>query len=361
VNKNNKKERYMGQLHCNSKRKKNKHLDYRERLRIEVLYKEGKNAREISKAIGCSQRTIERELKRGAVSQVTSLWEGYSSYGAEIAQNKHRRAMEGKGPTLKMGHDHKMCEYIEKEIKAGISPDVIAQRIKENDKFQTKLCTKTIYNYLWKNVFFDLDYENLIYGHYKKPKGKGLNRPSYRNIKGRSIEERPEEVEERKEFGHWEMDLVVGGKNKSKEVLLTMTERVAKREIIKKIPDKIQQSVIHALDKMERQMGRVKFREMFKSITVDNGSEFLNSSEMERSCLSKNKLRTMVYYAHPYSAYERGTNENMNRMIRRFIPKGTDISQYTHKEIKRIENWLNNYPRKILGYKTPLEIYEEVA
>ena len=69
----------------------------------------------------------------------------------------------------------------------------------------------------------------------------------------------------------------------------------------------------------------------------------------------------MVYYAHPYSAYERGTNENMNRMIRRFIPKGTDIGTYTRKEIQRIENWLNNYPRKILGYQTPLAVYGQVA
>jgi len=293
----------MGHLHCNSKRKKNKHLDYRERLKIEVLHKEGKDPKEISKAIGCTERTIQRELKRGEVSQVTSLWEEYDSYSAEIAQNKYRGAMEGKGPTLKIGHDHKMCEYIEKEIKAGMSPDVIARRIRDRDDFKVKISTKTIYNYVEKNVFLDVDYKDLIYGRYKKTKGKGLNRPSYRNIKGRSIEERPEEVEERKECGHWEMDLVVGGKGKSKEVLLTITERVSRNEIIRKLPDRKQESVIHALDVMERQMGRIKFRKKFKTITVDNGSEFLNSSEMERSCLSKKKLRTRVYYAHPYSAY----------------------------------------------------------
>lgn len=351
----------MGHLHCNSKRKKNKHLDYKERLRIEVLHKEGKDTDEISKAIGCNQRTIQRELKRGEVVLVTPLWEEYCSYGAEIAQNKYMGAMEGKGPTLKIGHAYEMCEYIEKEIKAEISPDVIAQRIRANDKFETKICTKTIYNYLEKNVFLEVDYKDLIYGRYKKTKGKGLNRPSYRNIRGRSIEERPEEVEERKECGHWEMDLVVGGKGKSKEVLLTITERVSRNEIIRKLSDRKQESVIHALDVMERQMGRIKFRKKFKTITVDNGSEFLNSSEIERSYLSKKRMRTIVYYAHPYSAYERGTNENMNRMIRRFIPKGADISKYTKREIKRIENWLNNYPRKILGYRTPSEIYEEVA
>jgi IS30 family transposase len=157
------------------------------------------------------------------------------------------------------------------------------------------------------------------------------------------------------------MDLVVGKPGESKAVLLTMTERTSKREIIRKLPDKTQASVIHAMDVMERQLGRKRFQKIFRTITVDNGPEFLNSSEMERSCLSPKKARTLVYYAHPYSAFERGTNENMNRMIRRFIPKGTDLSQYTKKEIQRIENWLNNYPRKILGYQTPQEVYQNVA
>lgn len=157
------------------------------------------------------------------------------------------------------------------------------------------------------------------------------------------------------------MDLVIGKTGGSKAVLLTLTERKSRREIIRKLPNKTQGNVIHALDVMERQMGRREFQKTFKTITVDNGSEFLNSSEMERSCLSRKKARTMVYYAHPYSAYERGTNENLNRMIRRFIPKGSDIGQYTKKEIKRIESWLNNYPRKILNYHTPIEIYQQVA
>jgi transposase, IS30 family len=360
--KTNTKERYMEHLHCSKEDKKNKHLTYRDRLRIEMMVKEGKSTGEIGDAIGKHQRTIQREMHRGKVQQLNgTTWEYYDTYDADTAQRKYHLEMEVKGPTLKIGKDHKLCNHIESELKGGKSPDVIAYEIGNSKDFTVKVCTKTIYNYLDKNIFLDVDYDDLPYGHYKKNKNKGMNRPSYKNLNGRSIEERPEEVKERKELGHWEMDLVVGGKGKSSEALLTITERVAKREIIKKIPDKTQQSVIQALDKMERQMGRIKFREMFKSITVDNGPEFLNSSEMERSCLSNNKLRTMVYYAHPYSAYERGTNENMNRMIRRFIPKGADISQYTHTEIKRIENWLNNYPRKILGYKTPLEIYGEVA
>ncbi len=112
---------------------------------------------------------------------------------------------------------------------------------------------------------------------------------------------------------------------------------------------------------LERQIGRKAFVKTFKTITADNGAEFLNSSEMERSCPAKSKSRTMVFFAHPYSSYERGSNENLNRMIRRFIPKGVNIGDYTKKAIRRIEKWLNTYPRKILDYRTPHEAYEQAA
>lgn len=352
----------MGHLHCSKIEHKNKHLNYRERLRIEIMLKEGTGTKEISEIIGCSQRTIQRERKRGLIKQIKTNLEYYQVYDADYAQNDYIAKHECKGPGLKIGHDHKLCEYIEEKIKASWSPDVIAKEIRKKAEFKyTRICTKTIYNYIDKNVFLNISYKDLIYGRYRKRTDDKVNRPSYKNIKGRSIEERPSSVDERQEVGHWEMDLVLGKQGGSKSVLLTMTERVSRREIIRKLPDKSQHSVIKALDVIERQMGRIKFKDTFKSITVDNGSEFLNSSEMERSCLSKKKARTMVFYAHPYSAYERGSNENMNRMIRRFIPKGADIGKYSKQEIKRIENWLNNYPRKILDYYTPLEVYNQVA
>ena len=354
----------MGHLHFSKEREKYKHLSYRDRLIIEIMLKEKKSTREISEAIGCSQRTIQREGKRGQVKQLNgATWEYYYIYSADYAQNDYEAKHECKGPGLKIGRDQKLCDYIEAGIQAKKSPDVIAHEIrKKPETFPITLCTKTIYNYLRHNLFLNVSDKDLIYGRYRKLQSStAVNRPSYKNLRGRSIEDRPLQVDDRQESGHWEMDLVIGKKGGNKAVLLTMTERTSRREIIRKLPDKTQISVIHALDVMERQMGRCLFQKTFKTITVDNGSEFLNSSEMERSCLSRKKARTMVYYAHPYSAYERGTNENLNRMIRRFIPKGSDIGQYTKKEIKRIENWLNNYPRKILDYHTPMEIYQQVA
>ena len=112
---------------------------------------------------------------------------------------------------------------------------------------------------------------------------------------------------------------------------------------------------------IERQMGKEHFCKVFKSITADNGSEFLDYEALEHSVYGG--VRTHIYYAHPYSSWERGSNERANRIIRRFVPKGSDLSKYTRKEIQIIEDWINNYPRKILDFETPEErfIREVVA
>ena len=109
-------------------------------------------------------------------------------------------------------------------------------------------------------------------------------------------------------------------------------------------------SVIRALNRLERKYGK-DFCKLFKSITVDNGSEFADCAGMEKSCRRKGK-RTKLYYCHPYSAYERGSNENMNRMIRWFFPKGTNFDEVTDKDIQRAEDWINSYPRRVLGWRS---------
>jgi IS30 family transposase len=354
----------MGHLYDTKNDRKNKHFTYRERLRIEIMHKEKIGTLEISKAIGCSQRSVQRELKRGKVTQLdSSTWNYYETYSADISQNRYEQGNQNKGPSLKIGHDFKLCEYIERQIIDNRqSPDAVIGRIKATGmKFETKLSTKTLYRYIDQGIFRKLGNQHLIYGKRKQTEGKTSARPSFKNMRGRGIEERGAEINERSEVGHWEMDCVVGGKGTSKSVLLTLTERQTRMERIIKLPQKTQEAVVAALDVIERQMGRKEFAGTFKSITVDNGCEFLNYAGIERSIKSKNKARTVVYYAHPYSSWERGTNENMNRMIRRFVPKGTDISKLGKREIKRIEEWLNNYPRKILNYRTPTELYKLVA
>lgn len=127
-----------------------------------------------------------------------------------------------------------------------------------------------------------------------------------------------------------------------------------RKEIVIKIPDKTTVSVVTALNTIERKYGKM-FRKIFKTITVDNGGEFSDCQGMEKSIYKGQ--RTKVYYCHPYSSYERGTNERLNREIRRKIPKGSDITKYSHKEIQAVEDWLNNYPRQVLGFATPNELF----
>jgi len=188
----------------------------------------------------------------------------------------------------------------------------------------------------------------------RRRKYRHVRRVGLKNTCARSIEDRPEEVNKRLEYGHWEGDCIVGRRKGEKDGLFTLSERMTREQIILKIGSSTQEAVLKALNNLEARYGRF-FSKKFRSITLDNGREFLDWKAIERSALNS-KRRTLVYFAHPYSAWERGTNENQNRMIRRFIPKGTDISKVSDNDVKGIEEWMNNYPRRILGYRTPNEL-----
>lgn len=140
---------------------------------------------------------------------------------------------------------------------------------------------------------------------------------------------------------------MVGGKG-TLAVLLVMTERSLNLEIIRKLGSKSQECVVRELNKLERKLGSGKFKQIFKTITCDNRCENLDCEGMEHSAIT-NGQRTKVYYAHPYSSCERGSNECANKLIRRFIPKGADIYKYSKKFIRYVEHWINNYPRKMFG------------
>lgn len=148
---------------------------------------------------------------------------------------------------------------------------------------------------------------------------------------------------------------MVGKRGGNGATLLVLSERQSREEIIYKIPKKTQESVIKVLDHLEKKYGK-SFKEKFKTITVDNGTEFLDFKGLERSVKNSQKQRVKIYYAHPYSSWERGTNENINKLIRRFIPKGTDINIIRKATVKQIEQWINNYPRRIFGYKSANEM-----
>ena len=152
------------------------------------------------------------------------------------------------------------------------------------------------------------------------------------------------------------MDCVIGKKG-TKRVLLVLTERYTRNELIRLMKDKTAQSVVSALDGIEKQYGKKLFSKVFKTITVDNGSEFADCKGIERTYNNRGN-RTKVYYCHPYTSCERGSNENQNRLIRRHYPKGTSFERVKPAEIQRVEEWINNYPRKIFNFHTSAELYE---
>lgn len=340
----------MYQEHDTIKAKKFKHLSERERYRIEDLSMEGLTPLEISKRLGRDRRTIEREIKRGKVELLKSDLTKYSKYCADAGQRIHDEHGRNKGPSLKIGNEHKLVADIEKKIKEEkYSPDAAIMALSaRKSEYKCMICTKTLYNYIDAGLFLGISNKDLPVKRNKSKQKYKKVRIARNNTKGTSIENRPTEVETREEYGHFEMDLVVGKQGGDGVVLLVLTERKTRQELIRKLPNKEQKSVILALDNLEKEY-KNDFYSIFKTITCDNGSEFLDFESLERSVINPNNKRTTIYFAHPYSSYERGSNENANKLIRRFIPKGTDFGHLSNDDIERIQNWINNYPRRKLS------------
>lgn len=335
----------------------NTHLTWQNRLKIERMQKNGKTVREIADALRVCTDTIYRELKRGEYVALTSDLIEVKRYSPDIAQAKADENKKHHGADLKIGHDHALAREIERLIvDERMSPAAAVAEIMRSDKtYSVTVCTKTVYNYIDKDIFLRLTNKSLPNkGKSKKRRHRKVRRAS-RVSAGTSIEDRPRDIRSRIEFGHWEMDCVVG-KQRSKPTLLVLTERKTRYEIIFKMPDHTAASVVSCLDKLERRYG-TRFYKVFKSITVDNGSEFSDAVGMMRSCRRRSN-RTKVYYCHPYCASERGSNENQNKMIRRFLPKGTDFRRVTAEYIRRLEDWINDYRRKVLQWNTSRELFE---
>lgn len=297
--------------------------------------------------------TIYREIKRARWQYLDGdTWIVEDRYNPDGAEKRYRENLAAKGAPLKIGNDYELADYIERKIlDEDRSPAAALADIKlEGKAFKTSICVSTLYSYITKGVFLSLTNADLP----EKPKRK---RP-YRTVKktgkrqnGKSIDKRPEIVDQRTTFGHWEGDTVYSKKDGSK-ALLVLTERLTRWEIIARIKDRTANSVIKALDQIERRFGADLFAKAFQTITFDNGGEFSDVERLERSAVRKGRRRTTAYFCHPYSSYERGSNECQNKMIRRKFPKGTDFGAVSAAAVKRAEDWINNYPREILGWKT---------
>lgn len=328
--------------------KKGKHLTYDERVIIQVRYKDGWSANRIAKEIGCAPNTVRNELRRGIVTLYRGNVQRYKAKHGQAVYEKNRSACGRRYAALEKSA---FLRYVDKHFKEDKwSLDACHGRALSTGMFVKSqvVCTRTLYNYV------DLGLMNIR--NHNLPEKLRRNTKSRRTRErkknlGRSIDERSIEVDSREEFGHWEADLVLGQKSGNDKALLALVERKTRQYWMIPIESREADSVMKAFNEIQH-MYSEHFSDVFKTITTDNGSEFAKLAELE------SKTGTLVYFAHPYTSYEKGSNERHNGIIRRFIPKGKRISDYGLDEISNIELWCNSLPRKILGYRTPDEIFE---
>lgn len=319
-----------------------KYLSDRERCVIETMLKDGFSQRQIAVRLGRHYNTINYEIKKGRVQLLNSDLTTRTEYCCDVGQRVHEERQKEKGRPLKISNDLDFVHFVEHKIlNDKFSP--YATLVQSKDKFKTDICLSTLYSYIDKGIFLNVTNKDLPLKPRKKRKQKNVKRSSYKNMGAKTIEERPLCVAERKEYGHWELDTVVGNKRKDDGCLMVLTERLTLDEIIIKLDAKNASCVVSAFDDLEHAYGKESFRRIFKTITPDNGCEFADWENIERN------NRTSVYFAHPYSPHERGSNENQNKLIRRFIPKGKSMKEVTQDDATCIQDWINNYPRKIFS------------
>lgn len=338
----------MTQTDSNTKRRTFTHLTEIERGQIAAYLDQNLSLREIARRLGRDVSTISREKKRGTIRQIDTLRKPYKKYFADVGTRVYRENRKNCGAHSTVMKAWEFVSFAEDKILDDKwSPDAAVGYAKRHEKFEYVPSTKTLYNWIDEGK---LSIINMDLAMKLRRSTKSKKSLKHKKVLGKSIEERPESIETRKEFGHWEIDTVEGRKSND-NALLTLVERKTRNKIIRRISGNTASAVSDALKKIFAEFPKVQ--NVFKTITADNGSEF--------SALSKQaeKHQIDVYFCHPYASWERGSNERHNGLIRRFIKKGQPIHSYTDKQIREVEYWMNTLPRKILGYWTPSEKFEK--
>lgn len=334
------------------KKSKYRRITWTDRLKIEALFNAKHTYQFIANELGFVKSAIYNEVQHGLYDHLDGkTWLTVQRYSATIAQQHTDWQVTIKGAPLKLGNHYDFAQYAAERIKAGDSPDVIVHALKRENKWTVS--TSTLYRYIEKGYISGITSKDLQEKPTRKPRKPKEKKKAARPPRGTSIERRPEEIATRETFGHWEQDTVVGKSKGKKQVILVLTERKTRYEIIVKLWDKSCKSVIRAFDSILSKYPQGTF----KTITVDNGCEFQDCNRMEHN--KRGEKRLDVYYCHPYRSTERATNERANRIIRRFFPKGVSFAKYTSKDCQRVQDWMNNYPRKILDYSTPAELFQK--
>ena len=331
-----------------TERRKGQHLNFEERVIIETRLNDGWNINQISRELGCSYNAVKKEIKRRTVL----LYNGkVARYKARKGQATYIANRQNSIKPYKLAECCRFIEYVEQHVEEdGWSLDACFGRALESGEFSREevVCTKTLYNYVDSSL---MNIKNIDLPE-KVSRKKHHDRCIENKRKlGDSIEERPESVENRKEFGHWEADSVLGKQGEEEPAVITLVERKTRECIWLRAKNHSAEALMEAIEKAFEPYAD-KLTEVFKTITADNGSEFTQLNKLKEKGIG-------VYFTHPYSSYEKGTNECHNRMLRRFIPKGRSIKGYDSDDLNYFADKINGLPRKVLGYATPEQLFEQ--
>ena len=305
-----------------------KHLSQAERYQIHALMKAGHDQSQIAKLLDRHKSTISRELSRNTGSR------GYRpkqacEMSADRAQNSRN------APTVEPWVREAACAL----LCIQWSPEQIAS--------QLPISHETVY----QHVYADKAQGGTLWKHLRCQKQKRKRYASGRDRRGqipnrRPLSERPLHIEARRQVGHWECDTVIGASHKG--AVVTMVERKSGYAVMAKVEKKTSELVSSAIvDKLQPLAARVK------TLTFDNGKEFAGHAHIDQ------QLQSTAYFARPFASWERGSNENLNGLLRQYVPKKRAMSTVTDEEIRMIQNRLNNRPRKRLGFKTPAEVFHQ--
>ncbi len=313
-----------------------KHISKIERMEIGILSRKGYSVREIAEEIGRHKSSVYRELRRNRVSGV---------YSSRKAQHKaYVRRKYSKYQAMRIVENMKLREYIETRLLIDDwSPEQIAGRLAHEAGLEP-VSAPTIYKYIRSVYGRQLEYELQLA---KKKRTKKYQRKVTKLEDRVFIDKRPEAANNRSQYGHWEADFIVSGKAYGNTSLLVLHERVSRYTLIRKIDARTEKNVEDILAKAVSELGP------FKSLTLDNDIAFRKHLKLSEL------LEAPVYFCQPYHSWEKGGVENVNRLIRRYVPKGSDISLHSNEDIAEYQRKINGKPRKILGYKMARELFEE--
>ena len=346
-----------------TKRKGTKHLTWEDRNKMQTVtrkrwpFKKRVCWAELGREMGRSARSVRNEYLRGKVTLIGRNLEPYEAYSAEKGRQEAERRHADKGAPMRI------TGAVAAEITAHIvdfrrSPSVALEKMRKEGRHERLPSRRAVY-YAIENGHIEAVRESLPYGGRRRKAVKRGSRMAYARMPGKSIADRPGEAESRTEYGHWEMDTVAGPMGGHGACLLVLTERATREEIIAWMPDRTQKSVRRALREVARSQ-RSPFATM-KSLTSDNGSEFWDFKPIEAIVRKSGTAEFAgLFYAHPSCPHERGSNENANRLIRRWLPKGTDFSKITKRRIREIEDEINAMERAVLGWKSAIEKRREM-